>query len=260
MSEELTQVDAGAEAIPSEGVDQVPAGPDATTTETATPDLQTQIEAAVKAREAEVRTEYEKKDGHLARLRSTKDKELAALRTQLRTAQQGRVEEAKSLLESNPDQAAAILLSLAEEQSEQIEQGGAHDELVSWQHRILADLGADPDEDEEAATLALEWGPKLLADPNLTWDFQQAAAKLTLDREREAARTANKELKELKESLPETVQAEVTNALVSAGIVPEPPPEGGAPAKDKDWRKLSASELRKQGLKDRQKAPVIRRG
>ena len=57
MSEELTQVDAGAEG-PVEGA-QVPAGSDATTAEgTPAPDLQAQIEAAVKAREEELRTEY----------------------------------------------------------------------------------------------------------------------------------------------------------------------------------------------------------
>jgi hypothetical protein len=261
MSEELEQVGAGAEGATEAG--QTQAGSETTTKIEIPSDLQpvvqAQVAAAVEAATQKVRDEYERKDGHLAKLRSTKDRELAQLRKQLSATRKQQVEEAEKLLESNPDQAAAILKALVAEQSTQIEQDGAHDELVSWQHKVLADLGADPDEDEEAATLALEWGPKLLSDPNMTWDFQQAAAKLVLDREREATKTANKELKELKESLPDTVKAEVTKALVSAGIVPEPTDEGGAPPGDDDWRKLSSSELRRRGIaEDRAKAAKIR--
>lgn len=260
MSEELEQVGGGIQE-PSKKEAQVPARPGKPTEgaeltpDLAQGDVQAQIEAAVKAKEQEWQ---EKARSEAQKIQSAKDKELAALRRQLRAAQQKKVDEAKALLESNPDQAANILLGLAEEQSEQIEKDGAHDELVAWQHRILADLGANPEEDQEAALLATEWGPRLLTDPNLTWDFQQEAAKLVLSREREAVKTANKELKELKESLPETVKAEVTRALVSAGIVPEPTGEGGAPSTEDDWRNLSPAELRKLGVKERTKQPIKR--
>jgi len=260
MDELNEQVDAGTGAAPEgAGTDQVASS--AATTET-TPQISEEVQALIdqRAKEAaeKVKAEYEGKDGHLARLKSAKDKEVARLKRQLREGQQSKVKEAKELIESNPDQAAQILLSLAEEQDQQIEQDSAHEQLVEWQHKILADLGADPAEDEEAAELAAEWGPKILEDPEKSYDFQQEAARLQLAREREATKTANRELKELKESLPETVKAEVTRALVSAGIVPEPTDEGGAPPKEKDWRGKSEGQLRKEGLAERRKRPIAR--
>jgi hypothetical protein len=235
------------------GTDQA-ASSAATAGTTGAPDIQAQIDAAVQ----EAIKQYEGEGGHLSRLKSKKDKEIAALRKQLQKQQKGKVEQAKALIESNPDQAAEILLGLAEEQDQQIAQGTAHQELVEWQHRILADLGADPEEDEEAAALAEEWAARLIEDPNLTWDFQHAAAQLQIGRERAASKEATKELKELKESLPETVNAAVTRALVAAGIVPEPSPEGGTPQREEDWRQKPASKLVKDGLAERKAHPIAR--
>ena len=241
-----------------------PTGPDegATTEAGGAVQLTPEIEALITARSEEaaaaVRAQYEGEDGHLAKLKSAKDKEVARLRKQLREQQKGKVEEAKALIESNPDQAAQILLSLAEEQDQQIAQDSAQSELIDWQHKILADLGADPAEDEEAAALVAEWGPRLIEDPNLTWDYQQAAAQLQLERERAANKEVTKELKDLKDGLDGMVNAAVTRALVEAGVVPEPTPDGGAPPKEEDWRTLSPTQLRKKGLEERRKAPMQR--
>ncbi len=144
MGEELDKqkVDAGTGAPPA---DDTPAGagtgqaaPGETTPGTP-PAISEEVQALIKTQTDEAikaeRAKYEGKDGHLARLKSAKDKELAALRKQLRTGQQGKVKEAKALIESNPDQAAQILLNLAEEQDQQIAQDGAQVELVDWQHR-----------------------------------------------------------------------------------------------------------------------------
>jgi len=260
MGEELNeQVDAtgaATEASPAGASSEATTG--ATPTPEISPDVQALIDARAQETAEKVRAEYEGKDGHLARLKSAKDKEVARLKKQLRDQQQGKVKEAKALIDSNPDQAAQILLSLAEEQDQQIAQEGAQSELIDWQHRILADLGADPAEDEEAAALVEEWATKIIEDPDQAWDFQQAAAQLQLTRERQATKQVSKELKELKEGLDSTVDAAVTRALVAAGIVPEATPDGGAPQKQEDWRKLSPSQLRKQGLQERAKRPIQR--
>ena len=256
LSEQVDPTGAAPEASPAG------APSEATTEPTPAPEISEEIQTLIEQRATEaaekVKAEYEGKGGHLARLKAAKDKELARLKKQLRDQQKGKVEEAKALIESNPDQAAQILLSLAEEQDQQIAQDSAQSELIDWQQKILADLGADPAEDEEAAALVAEWGPRLIEDPNLTWDYQQAAAQLQLERERAANKEVTKELKDLKDGLGGMVNAAVTRALVEAGVVPEPTPDGGAPPKEEDWRDLSPAQLRKKGLEERRKAPMQR--
>lgn len=257
MGEELNeQVDAGTEA-PAEGASQEAASSEATTEapQTEAPDISAQIETAVQA----AIDKYEGKGGHLAKLRSQKDKEIAALQRQLREQQTGRMEEAQALLESDPAQAAQILAGIVEAQAQQSLQASKHQELVDWQYRILEDLGADPEGDEDAATLAAEWSERLVEDPNLTWDFQQAAARFQLERKEQTINKTTKELTELKESLPETIKAEVTRALAGAGIIPDPS-EGGEPAppKDSEWRKKPTGQLITDGLAARMARPIQR--
>lgn len=252
MGEELTQqVEAGTGAAQQEASTVPAASSEPTTEATPAPDMEAQIDAAVQ----EAIKAYEGKGGHLAQLRSSKDKEIAALKKQLRQQQQSKVEEAKKLIEENPGQAAEILLHLAEEQTQQIEQDSAQEQLVDWQHRILTDLGVDPDEDEEAAALVSEWAEKMLEDPNLTWDFQQAAAQLQIGRKDKALKETTKELKELKDGLDDMVSAAVTRHLVSAGIIAEPSPDGTAPPKDDQWRENPSVA---RGLAKRRKQPIQR--
>ena len=161
-------------------------------------------------------------------------------------------------MESDPAQAAQLLAGIVEAQAQASLQEGRHQELVDWQYRILADLGADPEEDEEAAELVAEWADKVLEDPNLTWDFQQAAARFQLERKEKAAKEAAKELAALKDGMPDLIKAEITKALVGAGVIPEPTGEGGAPDKEEDWRKLPTGQLISKGLADRMKRPIQR--
>lgn len=226
---------------------------------TQAPDIQAVIEKALADHEAKVREEYERKgDGHLSKLRSKYDKRIAALERQIREQNTGRMEEARGLMESDPAQAAQILASIVEAQSQDAMESTARQDLGDWQRRILEDLGADLDSDEEAAGLATEWTDRLLDDPNLTWDFQQAAARLQLERKEKAAKQAAKELADLKENLPAQIQAEITRALVSAGVVPEPSGDGEPAERDENWRDLPAGQLIQKGLAERMKRPIKR--
>jgi hypothetical protein len=258
MGEELNEQNVGAEAEAAPEAGQVEATSSEATTETTegqAPDVQAQIDAAVQA----VIDKYERKgDGHLAKLRSTKDKEIAALKRQLRERQNSQIAEAKELMDSDPAQAAQLLASIVEAQTQASLQDTKHQELVDWQHKILTDLGADPEEDEEAAELAAEWAEKLIEDPNLTWDFQQEAARLQLQRKEQAIKETTKELTELKEGMPDLIKAEVTKALAGAGIIPEPSDDGEPPQREENWRDQPSSQLIKQGLTERLKTPIQR--
>lgn len=255
MTEELNeQVEAG--AVTETGGEVTPSESMADGTQSAiTPEaIQAQVDAAVQA----AIDEYEKADGHLAKLRRKKDLEIAGLQKQIEEQRTGKLEEAQKLMASDPARAAQILAQLVEAQANQTTEAAKHRELLDWQHKILADMGTDPEKDEEAVALVEEWAPKLIADPRNTWDFQQAAAMQLLDRERKAAKEASAALAELQDGMGDLIKAEVTKALVGAGIVPDTD-GGGAPAtKEEDWRDLPPSKLIKMGLEDRKKKPIIR--
>ncbi len=255
MSEELNE-QAGAGAVTETGGEVSPSESMAEATQsTLTPEaIQAQIDTAVQA----AINEYEKADGHLAKLRRKKDLEIATLQKQVEQQRATKLEEARALMGADPSKAAQILAQMVEAQeSAKVEQAKQR-ELLSWQHKILTDLGADPENDEEAAALVGEWAPRLIESPNETWDFQQAAAKLTLERERERAKKATAALTELQEGMGDLIKAEVTKALVSAGIVPEAS-EGGSPIQREDqWRSQSSSSLIRQGLEERKRAALKR--
>lgn len=261
MADELNEqvVDAGTGAAPTAepaaGASTEAATSGEATTEAgkAPEDTKAQIEAAVQ----EAVGKYEGKDGHLARLRSSKDKEIAALKKQLRQRQESNVEQAKALIESgDTQQAAQILLSQAEEQAQRIAQEGASHELLEWRDRVLADLGVDLEGDEDAAQFAQEWGERLLDDPQMTYDYQQAAAQFQLKRERDENKATKKRLADLEGGMEEAISAAVTRALVGQGIIPDPTPEGGQPSGNEDWRKNPSIS---RGLKKRKENPVARR-
>lgn len=261
MGEELNVQNVGGEpgaapppAVGAGASTEAPTSSEATTETTGAPDVQAQIDEAV---QAAIR-EYEGKGGHLAKLRSKKDTEIAALKRQLRERQTSQIAEAKELMESDPAQAAQILAGIVEAQAQTSLQDTKHQELVEWQHRILTDLGADPEEDEEAAELAAEWAERLIEDPNLTWDFQQAAAQLQLKRKDEALKQTAKELTDLRDNMPDLIKAEITKALVGAGVIPEPTGDGTPPQKEEDWRNLPSGQLIKMGLEQRMKEPIQR--
>lgn len=257
MGEELNTQQVGAETeAPESGVTPAETTSSEATTEATgqAPDITAQINAAVQA----AIDKYEGKGGHLAKLRSQKDKEIAALQRQLQQQRTSQLEEAKALLESDPAQAAQLLAGIVEAQAQTSLQESRNQELVDWQYRILADLGADPEEDEEAAELVAEWSGRMLEDPNLTWDFQQAAARLQLERKEKAAKQAATELAALKDSMPDLIKAEITKALVGAGVIPEPSGEGVAPTREEDWRNQPSGTLIRDGLAERLKAPIQR--
>ena len=252
LSEQV--VDADPTAAPEAGA-RVEATPgEATTDSPGAPDIQAQIDAAVQAEIAK----YEGKDGHLSKLKSKKDKEIARLQRQLREQQKGKLEEAKALMESDPGRAAQLLLSQAEDQAARANQESRHQQMVDWQYEILADYGVDPDEDEEAAELVAEWADRMDRNPDEAWGFQQAAGKFVAERAQTESKQTAKELAELKGGMAETINAAVTKALVEQGIIPAPTQEGSEPQKrDEDWRqKPSVS----RGLKRRMAEPVIKRG
>ena len=240
-----------------------PTGPDegATTEAGGAVQLTPEIEALITTKSEEaaaaVRAEYEGEDGHVARAKRSKDKEIANLRKQLAEQQQARIDRAKELMGSDPNEAARIALQAAEEAAQQVAQVDAESQWIDWQSGILGDLGLDPESSKDAAKLVQEWTPKLLSGPEWQNDFQQAAAQLAVEAERTAHKDTRKRLDALEEGMEAAIQSAVTKALVTSGVVPDTSPEGGAvkePEFDREHPSIS------KGLARRKAEPVVKRG
>lgn len=253
MGEELKQAAAGAsEATP----EATPASSTATTptegaTPTASPDLKTMVEEAVK----EVRAEYEGKGGHLAKLRSSYDKQIAELKRQVGQQQRAKMEQAQGLLDAEDyEEAAKILYSQMEELQGQTMRESQRSEMADWVDEIMTDLGYDLEEDEEAATLAAGWLDRLIEDDRLTWQFQQEVARKQIEAKQEAAQAAQKELAKFKEDLPSLIKSQVAQILTDAGFAPDTSGDGAAPKQTTDLTQLSEAELWKIGTAQRRAA------
>lgn len=251
MTEELKQQQVDGEGAAPAGAGADPTSGAATTEATGAPNAEAQINAAVEA----VIKEYEGEGGHLARLRSKLDSKIAELERQLRERDQATVQKAAKLMDSDPRRAAELLMAQAQAQTHAATQESAQRELVSWQKRLMSELGFDLDKDEEAAKLAAEWLPKMLQNQGMTHDFQQELAKQVHAREGTKRAAAEKELASLKEDLPNLIKAEVTRALADAGVTPAPE-EGGTPANtNQTWRESPSVS---RGIAERRQRPIKR--
>jgi hypothetical protein len=217
--------------------------------------LQAMIKAEVERATAQVRDEYEAKGtGHISKLKSSYDKQIRDLKRQLDSRQQQEYQQAMELLEGGDFQeAAAILAGQVQALQGQSMADSQRQQMEAWATGILDDLGLDLESDEETAAFAAQWIEKLAADPNWTWDFQQEAGKRAKDTERKRADAAEKELRELKESLPDLIKAEVARAFVSSGLTPAVTGDGGAPGGG-SWRNKPAGTLVREGLAARRAA------
>ncbi len=252
MSEELKPqvgAGAGAEAPPatSEG---------AATTETTTgiaPEMQQAIDTAI----ARIKQEYEGKGGHIAKLKSSYDTQIAQLKRQLQERTKSEYQEAVQLMEAGDyEEAARQLAAQAQVYQQQQEQDAQVGALADWARSILGGLGYDLESDQEAAEYATEWLEKIQNNRDYAWEFIMDASQKKLGAERQKAETAQKELAKVQEGIPTLVKAEVAKALTEAGLTPTPTPEGGTPPTEEDWRKMSTGKLIQQGLAQRARAPV----
>lgn len=255
MGEELQQVSGSGESIQAGAPSPSTSGEGVTPG--AAPELSGDIKAMIEAEVARVRQEYESAGGKIAQIQSKKDKEVAELKRQLRQQREAEYKEAMGYLEGGDyESAAQILAQQVQQLTGSAMQEGQRAEMAGWIQTIMADLGADVEGDEEAATFATEWLDRVVGDPNLAWDFQQAAAKRQIAAQQKAAEAAAQELKKVQDALPALIKAQVTRVLADAGIAPEPSGEGGGSTQD-EWRNLPAGQLINRGLAQRR--PIQRK-
>lgn len=259
MSEELEQVGTGGEGIEG-GAPSPDASSDGTQETQDTPQLGDDIKALIEQKVNELREQYEGPGGKIALIQSKKDKEVAAIKRQLREVQQQRqtevkqeYERAQGLMRTDPAKAAQIMQALYESQQQAAVMENQTQQMAEWMEKVMTGYGLSP-EDQEMADFAGEWFEKLIEDPDLTYDFQQAAGVRAVEAKDKEIRQAHKELKELKDGLGDLVKKEVTRLLAGAGITPSPTDDGTPPpAKDDDWRKLSSGQLIAKGLEERRR-------
>lgn len=198
----------GAGPVSGEGAGGPEGAAEGSTGETA---LTPELEALVEARVQGVREEYEGAGGHLARLKSAKDKEIAAVQARLAQRDEQVLAEAMQLAETDPQRAVQMMA----QQQQQLMQRGQREravaELSQWAERVANDLGVDLDTDEEAAKAL---GALLERGPDYAHEFQQVVAKQVAAR----ADKAEKKFAKLEESLPGLIDRTLEAKLAEAGV------------------------------------------
>lgn len=212
------------------------------------PEMTALLEAAVE----KVRQEYESPGGHIAKLKSSYDKKIGKLESQIAQGQQAKYQEAMGYLEGGDFESAAQILAgqvqalTGNQQAEQQAQ-----QWTNWIQTVMTDLGADLENDEEDAQFATEWLSRIMQDEHASWDFHQAAAQRQVNKAREHEKAVKDELKKFQDAIPELIKQQATRLLAEAGVLPEASGEGGQP-NQADWRELPAGKLIAQGIAARQ--------
>lgn len=256
MGEELEQVGGAGEDI-LEGASSPDASGEGTTPQEEGTGLSGDLKGLIEAEVKKLREQYEGPGGKIALIQSKKDREVAELKKQLKEQQlkqqqqfKAQYEQAQGLMQTDPRKAAQILNTLYQSQQQAAVMESHTQEMAEWMDRVMGDLGLSSD-DEETAQFAGEWFEKLAANPDLTWDFQQAAARRKLEAKDQEVKVAQSELKKLQEGLPGLVKQEVTRLLTEAGFSPATTDDGTPAEKEDDWRTQSPGKLIAKGLAER---------
>lgn len=258
MGDELSKVSSGGESIE----EAVPASPgtsgEGTTQDT--PQIPDDIKAMIEAAVKEVRESYEGPGGKIAQIQSKKDKEVAEAQKQLkelRRAQLARSQEeykqAQGLMQTDPRKAAQMMQALYESQAQAAMMENQTQEMADWMDRVMRDMGLST-EDDETGAFAREWFEKLMDDPDLTYDFQQAAAMRLGEIKDSEIKARDSELKQLRDGLPDMVKQEVTRILAASGLTPALTDDGTPAKKKESWRSKGPQALINEGLAERRGA------
>ena len=215
--------------------------------EAVAPEVQALVDAQVKEAMEKVRAEYEEAGGHLSKLRSKKDQEIAKLRKELEAREQAEYQEALELARQDPRGGVERLAGMVEgmKSRRQLEQQQA--ELAAWSDRVLEELGLDPD-DVAVAEVVRQVGP--LESEGASYAFLGEMGKLARMKEAEGRKKAEQELARTLEGLPGLVNAAVAKQLAASGIGSVDGSEVQAPAQENPIQNVqSPSKLLSMGWK-----------
>jgi len=201
------------------------------------PEVQALVDAQVKAAMEKVRAEYEEAGGHLSKLRSKKDKEIAALKRQIEEREQAEYEEALRLARQDPRAANERLAGMVDGMKARRQAEQQEAEMLAWSENVLEELGLDPD-DEAVVEVVKQVGP--LTSEGASYAFLGEMGKLARTKEAEARTAAEKELATTLEGLPVMVQAAVAKAMAASGLGAVDGSEVQAPAQENPIKNIQS--------------------
>jgi hypothetical protein len=212
----------------------------------------------------EIKGEYEGKDGHIAKLRSSLDKQLANQRRELEQLRAARLQQARVLKDEDPAAAADLMLAYVDELQGERFTDSNRQEWQNWIGEQIEDVGLSL-EDEEVAQLAAQQAERLhaltVADRQRgtqeamggTIQFMSDLAKLIAQRKDKELAMKEKQIADDPAERSKLVRREIVRTLVDLGLAPELTEPGGVSKQDEDLTALSDAELIRRGIAQRKK-------
>jgi hypothetical protein len=190
------------------------------------PELEAEISKRIQTATQEIVNKYEGKDGDIAKLKSSYDKKMAELRRQVREQQQAQYQQAMSLVDEDPAQAAQLMQGQLQQQYMQYEVEQARQEWRDWVRDQYEASGFDVDEDEVAgeAAAAVDALLQQAISGNgqaAAMSFQEQLRTKALSKKDEALAATEKRLKELETGLEATIKQEIARYLADNGMTPD---------------------------------------
>ena len=196
------------------------------------------IAQQVKAQTEALRKEYEGEGGHISKLKSTKDKEIARLQRQVAEKQEVDRRRALDLMESDPAAAAKDLAAQVQALTQQTQYQQFESQMDGYVRKSVEDLGLDI-EDEETAKRVAGWMPRLLEDQTLEGAFQHDLAKINNEQKDKLVSQLRKQVDAQKEEIPKLI----ARALEEAGIGKVDLSPDGSPGKGSVHSKLPGKNI-----------------
>jgi hypothetical protein len=206
----------------------------------------------VAAAVAGIKEEYEGKGGHLSKLKSSYEKQIAELRRAEQERQAKEIQQALALAEVDPAQAAQVMAGQLQAMHAGRQAEAAEVQMREWAEGVLEKLGLSAD-DQEVVDKAKAIGP--LTQAGASYEYLGEMSTLALERERKARKQAEKAVAEL----PEMVNQAVARALAASGIAVPETAEGAAPPRGDIRTIQSPSKLLSLGLQGHLGQPPRRR-
>lgn len=177
--------------------------------------LEQYVAQSVSQVEQRLRDEYEGKGGHMAKLRSSLQKQINELKRQSGGESQRALEAALQVADKDPQQAIGLLAKELEQYQSRDQRSIQELQMQEWVEDVAGKLGLEAS-DAEVLSVLEEVGS--LTEPGADFEAMGRLTLLANQRQQKRAEAAEKKLVEYEQTLEQRISQMVATAMVEKGL------------------------------------------